>query len=162
MLIGGALLQGGITYWLILQYLRHLARADKLPAWIYGWSVDIANSVDNASEIVIAYVLTNAEKDDKSIVYGGVLYDIALKPDGCVSRITLWDCERYLADLSAKLPDPTLPEALSRFPFMLIESSNIRNIAFEVITSTETSAKDEQDILTQAMIRLYAGSSACL
>lgn len=136
-LVGIALLQGLIAYKLVRFYLRHLARIDRLPAWIYGWATDIANAADNEDELIVAYVLTTHDHDGKSIVYAGALYDMALKPDGCISRMTLWDCERYLANLASGLDEKTLPVPSSRFPFMVIDASQIRNVAFEVVDFDE-------------------------
>ncbi|MBX3592917.1 hypothetical protein [Sphingomonas sp.] len=132
-LVGIALMQGLIAYVIVRAYLRHLAKSDQLPAWIYGWAVDIANAADNEDEFVVAYVLTTHDHSDKTIVYGGVLYEMGLKSDGCITRIALWDCERYLADLSAGMNIKTLPSPSSRFPFMIIDASQIRNVAFEVV-----------------------------
>lgn len=150
--LGGIAVQGAATYVATQFWLRWCARRDALPAWIYGWARDLANSADNEETFIIAYVLTTAEHQGRSIVYGGGLQDMALKPDGCVSRITLYECERYLADLGAPLPDPTLPEPLSRFPFMIIDAENIRNVAFETLDLGRPSAP--RDLLGDAMIAL--------
>lgn len=132
-LIAIALGQGAIAYGAVRLWLRHRAKNDCLPAWIYGWATDIANAADNDDDLIIAYVLTNHETEGKTIVYAGVLYDMALKSDGCLLRVTLWDCGRYLANLSGSLNDKTLPEPSSRFPFMMIEANQIRNVAFEIV-----------------------------
>lgn len=148
-LLGAALLQGIVAYIGVRLYLRRLALADRLPSWIYGWATDIANAVDNDDVLVVAYVLTNHDLGGRPIVYGGVLYDMALKSDGAISRLTLWDCERYLADLGGTIDQPTLPVPSSRFQFMMIEASQIRNVAFEIVdladlaTTEATSARVE-------------------
>ncbi|MGZ2410739.1 hypothetical protein ACUXST_000136 [Sphingomonas sp. F9_3S_D5_B_2] len=133
-LLGASLAQGILAVAGIRAWLSNRARKDKLPAWIYGWATSLANSVDNDDTLVLAYVLTALEADGKPVLYVGTLYDMALKPDGAVSRITLYDCERYVADLSAPLSSPTLPVPLSSFPFMIVEAENIRNIAFDVVS----------------------------
>jgi hypothetical protein len=131
--LAGTAAQGLGSYGLVRSILAMLARRDRLPAWIYGWAVPLANAVDNRGGAVFAYVLTSAEMQGKAVGYGGLVYDLALKPDGCVSRITLHNCERYLVDLASPSSEPSLSGALSRMAFMIIEASNIRNIAFEAI-----------------------------
>lgn len=114
-------------------WLRRLARRDRLPRWIYGWASWLANAADNADTIILAYVLTDAEVDGRTVGYGGVVNDLALRPDGGITRITLTTCERYLVDLGAARDTPSLSQALSRFPFMVLDAARIRNIAFEAI-----------------------------
>ena len=132
-LLGVALSQGIAAYALVRFYLHWEASRDRLPAWIYGWATDIANAADNDTNLIVAYILTNHDHDGKTIVYAGALYDMALKSDGSIARMTLWDCERYLANLGASLEDKTLPAPLSRFPFMIIDGAHIRNVAFEIV-----------------------------
>jgi hypothetical protein len=129
-LLIAALVQGVVAYAAARFWLIRLARKNRLPPWIYGWATNIANSADDDDTLIIAYVLTTAEHGGQAVVYGGALLDIALKPDGCVSRITLWDAERYLVDLDSD----TASRPLSRFPLMIIDAENIRNIAFDTIT----------------------------
>lgn len=116
-------------------WLRFLARKDALPPWIYGWSTEIANSLDNPDRAIIAYVMTTTDvatgAGSGTVVYVGMLLDMALRTDGAVTRITLWDGERYLVDLAAR--EEALPTPLARFPMMIIDAANIRNIAFEVL-----------------------------
>ncbi|MFV0625015.1 hypothetical protein ACBY01_13535 [Sphingomonas sp. ac-8] len=126
--------QSLLTYLAIRGWLRSRARRDRLPAWIYGWATSLADALDNSDTAVIAYVMTTVEHDGKTLAYGGLVHDISLKPDGCITRITLTDCERYLIDLDASLADASLSPALSRFSFMAIDAQTIRNIAFETIT----------------------------
>ncbi|KQN39398.1 hypothetical protein ASG37_07440 [Sphingomonas sp. Leaf407] len=137
-LIAIALLQGALCYWGVRRWLNYRARADRLPAWIYGWATDIANAADNDDRLILAYVMTTHDIDQKAITYVGVLYDLVLKADGCITRLTLWDCERYLADLAVPVDRPTLPEPLSRFPFLMLEASHIRNVAFEILDVSGT------------------------
>lgn len=126
--------QSLLTYAAIRRWLRRQAERDQLPAWIYGWATSLANALDNSGTAVIAYVMTTTEHGDKVLAYGGLVHDISLKPDGCITRITLTDCERYLVDLGASFDDPSLSPTLSRFSFMAIDAQTIRNIAFETIT----------------------------
>lgn len=133
-----ALVQGGIAYALVRTWLGWLARRDRLPSWIYGWATNIANAADNGDTLIVAYVLTTHDHGGQAIVYGGVLYDMALKPDGCISRITLWDCERYRANLDGGVDERTLPAPSSRFHFMMIEAAHIRNVAFEIVDLSDT------------------------
>ena len=132
--LGGVAVQSGLTYAAIRLWLRRKARQDQLPPWIYGWATSLANALDNSGTAVIAYVMTTTEHGDKVLAYGGLVHDISLKPDGCITRITLTDCERYLVDLGASFDDPSLSPTLSRFSFMAIDAQTIRNIAFETIT----------------------------
>jgi hypothetical protein len=130
----GVTAQSLLTYAAIRRWLRRQAEKDQLPAWIYGWATSLANALDNSGTAVIAYVMTTTEHGDKVLAYGGLVHDISLKPDGCITRITLTDCERYLVDLDASFDDPSLSPTLSRFSFMAIDAQTIRNIAFETIT----------------------------
>lgn len=145
-LIGIALLQGAAAFALVRLVMRHLARQDRLPSWIYGWATGIANAADNDDTLIVAYVLTTHDHDGKAIVYAGVLYDMALKSDGNVARITLWDCERYLANLSGGLDEKTLPAPSSRFPFLILDAGQIRNIAFEIVDLTTAFADDAASV----------------
>lgn len=132
-LLGAALLQGIVAYISVRLWLFRRAKQDRLPPWIYGWATDIANSGDNEEDLIIAYVLSKVEHGTKPIIYVGILYDMALRSDGTICRITLWDCERYTGDFDAEVDKPTLPKAMSKFPFMMINSDNIQNVSFEVI-----------------------------
>jgi hypothetical protein len=134
MTLTAVVVQGAAAYAGTRQILASLAHRDRLPAWIYGWAKPLADSLDNDDTVILAYVLTDIEQNGKSVVYGGLLNDMALKSDGCVSRITLTACERYLVDLGAPLATPSLSTALSNFPFMVIDAAHIRNIAFETLT----------------------------
>lgn len=125
--------QAAVIYWGIRWRLTVLARSDRLPAWIYGWATLLADGLDNQDTAVLAYVLTTSECGGKALAYGGLVHDIALKPDGSVTRITLTDCERYLVDLMAPADENSLSDALSSFSFMVIDAAHIRNIAFETI-----------------------------
>lgn len=133
MLFGVSLLQGIAAYALVRAWLRSLALRDALPAWIYGWATDIANAADNADTLVVAYVSTTHEIGGRIVLYGGLLYDMALRNDGSIARLTLWDCERYLADFTTNAGEPTINEASSSFPFMMIEASQIRNVVFRIV-----------------------------
>lgn len=134
MILGISLAQGVVAYVLVRRWLDHLAARDRLPAWIYGWATDIANAVDNADTLVIAYISTTQDVGDHVVLYGGLLYDMALRADGSILRLTLWDCERYLADFATPAGTPTTSAPNSSFPFMMIEASQIRNVVFRVVT----------------------------
>ncbi len=129
----------------VRQWLRLLARKDALPPWIYGWSTDIANSLDNPDRAIIAYVLTTTDvpaadgAGSRTVVYAGMLLDMALRTDGAVTRITLWDGERYLVDLAAR--EEALPMPLARFPLTIIDAANIRNIAFDILILGDPAAE---------------------
>ena len=111
-LLAIALAQGGLAYLGVRAWLRRLARADRLPAWLYGWAVGIANAADNDDRLVLAHVLTAHEVGGKPVVYHGQLYDLALKPDGAIVRLTLLDCDRSLADLASPAGAATTTEPL--------------------------------------------------
>lgn len=136
-LLMAVIVQGLVAYVGLRSWLVWLARRNRLPAWIYGWARELANSLDDDDSAILAYVLTNTDQGDRTVAYGGLLYDLALKPDGCVSRITLVSCDRYLVDLSAPLENDSLSAPLSQFAFMVIDSANIRNIAFEALYTGE-------------------------
>ena len=128
----GTAVQGLIAYVSVRWWLNLLARRDHLPAWIYGWATDFANALDNDDTVVIAYVLTTLDRGDKTLAYGGLVHDLAIRPDGSIAWIGLFDCERCLVDLGTRIEDASLSDALSRFTFMTI-AGNIRNVAFETI-----------------------------
>lgn len=125
-----ALVQGGLTYAGVRAWLRRLARADRLPAWLYGWAVEIANAADNAGTLVVAHVLTTHDVGGRPVVYQGQLFDMALKPDGAIVRLTLLDCDRGSADLTSPAGTPSIVGPLSRLPFLMIDASQIRNVVF--------------------------------
>ena len=134
MILGVSLAQGIVAYALVRTWLDVLAKRDRLPAWIYGWATDIANAVDNPDTLVVAYVSTTQDVGTQVVLYGGLLYDMALKADGSILRLTLWDCERYLADFATPAGAPTTATPNSAFPFMMIEASQIRNVVFRIVT----------------------------
>lgn len=115
---------------------------DQLPAWLYGWAVGIANAADNPGTLVIAHVLTTQDHQDRTVVYSGLLYDLALKPDGAIARMTLLDCERGLADLSSPADISTVADALSHLPFLIVEAAHIRNVVFRVVQVDEVESAD--------------------
>lgn len=127
-----ALAQGGAAYALVRLRLRRLARSDRLPAWLYGWARDIANAADDDDRIVVAHVLTAHEVDGRAVIYGGALFDLGLRVDGGITRLALWDCERYVADL-ADVDARTLGPPMSRLPFLVIEGSQVRNVVFRIV-----------------------------
>jgi hypothetical protein len=133
MALGGVLIQSGIVYGSCRVWLNRRAKKDNLPAWIYGWATELANSLDNSNTAVIAYVLTTMDLDGKTVAYGGLLNDIKLDSNGSVTRVTLVSCERYLVDLKTTLDDASLSPPLSQFTFMSVEGSHIRNLTFETI-----------------------------
>lgn len=137
-----ALAQGIVMYVLVRAWLASRARRDDLPSWIYGWATDIANAADNASDLIFTYVLTNHDHAGQPIVYAGVLYNLGLRADGSIVNVTLYDCERYLADFDGDTANKTLPQPLSRIPFLIVDASQIRNVAFEVISVTLTLDED--------------------
>lgn len=125
--------QGATTYSAARLWLNGLARRDRLPAWIYGWSAQLANAADNADTAIVAHILTTTDVDAAAVAYGGLLYDLALRPDGAITRITLVEVERYLVDLAAPRDRPSLTDALSQLSFIILDDANIRNVAFEVV-----------------------------
>lgn len=129
-LLALALAQGGLAYVGVRTWLKRLAKADRLPAWLYGWAVGIANKADNPDMLVAAHVLTTHDHDGRAVVYQGQLFDMALKPDGAIARLTLLDCDRGLADLTSPAGTPSIVGPLSRLPFLMIEASQIRNVVF--------------------------------
>ena len=126
-ILAAALAEGVAVYFVIRLWLRRLTKRDRLPVWLYGWTADIANLLDNADRLVVAYVLATQEADNRSVVYAGAVFDMAVARDGAVTRITLERCERYLVAMDRTLTG----KPLSRFALMTIERENIRNIAFE-------------------------------
>ncbi len=131
-LLSIGLIQGIAGYLIVRKWLEYLARRDRLPHWIYGWAVEIANAVDNDDTLIIAYVLTTIDINSKTVAYGGMLGDVALKSDGSVTRITLLECDRYLVDLTSADNPQGVGQPLSNFPLMIIDAPNIRNISFSV------------------------------
>lgn len=127
------LTQGTLAYAGVRLWLRRLARADRLPPWLYGWAAGIANMADNPGSVVVAHVLTTQDHAGGTVTYSGLLFDMALRPDGAIVRLTLLDCERGLADLQSGIDVPTVPGPLSRLPFLVIEAGHIRNVVFRVI-----------------------------
>ena len=138
----GVVVQGAIIYGAVRGWLGRLARRDSLPNWIYGWAKPLADSLDNDDTLVVAYVLTTIDIAGKVVAYCGMLNDLAMKADGSVSRITLRECERYLVDLNGDAEHASLSVALSTFSFMVIETANIRNIAFETLIVDQEMASD--------------------
>ena len=130
--ISAAFAQGLVTYAAIRLWLQRRASRDELPDWLYGWAVQIANKVDDQDKLLLAYILTDIDLDEGTVMYCGSVRDIALQPEGGIARITLVDCERYLIDLrKARTDDDAEPLAL--FEILTLESSCIRNIAFETV-----------------------------
>lgn len=125
--------QGGLAFGLVRTWLNRRARRDRLPAWLYGWAVGLANAADNEDTLVVAYVLTTHEVAGETVVYAGGLFDLGLRSDGSIARLTLWDCERHLVDLGEARGGPTLRAPSSRFPFLAVEASQIRNVAFRTV-----------------------------
>lgn len=128
-----ALAQGSLAYAGVRLWLKRLARADRLPPWLYGWAAGIANVVDNPGSLVVAHVLTTQDHDGRTVHYSGLLYDMGLRPDGAIVRLTLLDCERGLADLASGFDEATVPGPLSKLPFLVIEATHIRNVVFRVV-----------------------------
>lgn len=133
-LLGAALFQGVVAFGGVRMWLSHRAKRDTLPNWIYGWATGIANNADNVDDLIICYVLSKVQHGAKPILYVGILFDLGLRSDGTIRRITMADCERYIADFDSAADEPTLPKAMSQFPFMIVDDENIQNVSFEVIT----------------------------
>lgn len=131
-LVAGAVAQGLAAYLAIRLWLARCAAKDNLPDWLYGWSTDIANKVDDEDRLLIAYVLSTKDIGDRSVVYVGAVRDLALQADGSVARIVLRECERYVVGVDTSWSELDLPP-LSLFPLMSIDAANIRNIAFETV-----------------------------
>lgn len=136
-LLALTLAQGGLAYAGVRAWLRRRARADRLPAWLYGWAAGIADKADNPDALVLAHVLTTHEHGGRSVIYQGQLYDMALRPDGAIVRLTLLDCDRGLADLESAADAPTMLGPLSRLPFLTIEAAQIRNVVFRFVPVDE-------------------------
>lgn len=152
--MSGLVAQAILVYSVASRWLVYRAMSDNLPPWIYGWAVDLANSLDNVDTVIVAYVLTVTNVGDQVVAYGGPLNDLALKPDGTIARITLVQCERYLVDLVADSAERSLSGAKSRFTFMVIDGAQIRNVSFEALLLPDQSTAPV-DALAAALTKLY-------
>jgi hypothetical protein len=136
-----SLAEGLLAYWLVGRWLQQRAKADNLLRWLYGWTAPFANASDEDNRILWAVALTDQDvawqpyRDrncPKSVLYAGIVDDLALDADGNILRLNLTDCERYVVDMTASIIDLDM-EPLSYFSYLSLERSRIRNVTFELL-----------------------------
>jgi hypothetical protein len=148
---------------LILVYLQ---RSDRLPYWLYRWTAQLANRADAAHEINLAYVLTTIDleceqdgiKRSSTVLYAGIVDDLAVDDAFNICRIVLIDCERHIVDLSTSFLDAIArgqqDQTNALIPRLALEAKIIRNVSFERIDVGAD--EDTDDALGNALARLYA------
>lgn len=139
------LCQGFAAYALVRWQLHVRARNDRLPRWLYGWTAELANLLDNDAKSVVAVVLTTGEIEQRppwahaparrvSLAYIGIVHDIGIGEDGTTRRITLEDAQRFAIDLTK--PFEAI-EPLASFEMFTIDAPQIRNLTFEIYDASE-------------------------
>jgi hypothetical protein len=148
---------------LVLVYLQ---RSDRLPYWLYRWTAQLANRADAANEINLAYVLTTIDLDvetagtkrSSTVLYAGIVDDLAVDDAFNICRIVLLDCERHLVDLSTSFLDAIVrgqqDQTSALIPRLALEAKIIRNVSFERIDIGGD--PEASDPLGEALARLYA------
>jgi hypothetical protein len=132
-LLFGAIMQGLISIFIVQWWLKRRVRTNTLPRWLYGWSAELANLVDDDDKVVTLWILTTTDIDGHALVYSGGLTDLAIRSDGNIGSISLEKCERYVVSLATPFFTSDL-QPLSVFPNLTIEGSQIRNLTIEVFT----------------------------
>ncbi len=122
-----------ICYVAVRRIMRFLTHRDRLPYWLFRWTKAFAGQLEDDNALVFCYALTSAEVGPKSIMYVGVVDDLALDDKFDVGRIVLIDCQRFAVDLSQKGAKSGLGKPLSDIPRLVLSGANIRNVSFERI-----------------------------
>jgi hypothetical protein len=123
--------QGIAAYWAVRAYLNHLARCEKLPVWLYGWTAPLANHYDNDNSIVLGQVLTDIDIAGMAVVYVGAVRYMTIS-GGSVQQLTLIEAERYCLNLSQMIDVQTI-RPMAKFQSIVLDHAHIRNIAFSVL-----------------------------
>lgn len=144
-LLLGAMSQGLISIFIVQWWLKKRVRTNTLPRWLYGWSADLANLVDDDDKIVTLWILTTTDITEKALVYTGGLTDLTIKSDGSIGSVSLEDCERYVVSLATPFFTSDL-EPLSIFSNLTIEGTHIRNITTEVFAYEDLSVISLADL----------------
>lgn len=144
-LLVGAISQGLISIFIVQWWLKRRVRTNTLPRWLYGWSAELANLVDDDDKIVTLWILTTTDIDGKALVYTGGLTDLTIKSDGSIGSVSLEECDRYVVSLATPFFTSDL-EPLSVFSNLTIEGTHIRNITTEVFTYDDLSEFDPDEL----------------
>lgn len=150
-LMTGTMIQGAAGYALVRWHLNRLARADRLPIWLYGWTARLANQYDNDNSIVLAEVLTDVDDKGFATLYVGMVRQMTVV-GGSIQNIMLIDAERFRFSVRRRYSLGSLTP-IAEFESILIDRDNFLNVAFEVVILG--GATQVIDILSIAFIRLY-------
>lgn len=158
------LLQGLAAHVAVRFQLSRWSMRNALPRWLYGWTTDLANLLDDDDKVVLAVVLstidiarppigTEAAQPPLTVAYLGIVHDIGVAADGAVKRVNLLRCQRFLIDLTTPF-DEMAPKPLADFAQFSIEAPQIRNVTFEVARD-KTVTPIAPDILAEALRLRY-------
>ena len=149
--------------------LWQLQRHDRLPYWLYRWTATLANGADHALDANLAYVLTTVDVDKPvdtgkqplTVLYIGLVEDLAVDETFNIARIVLVSCERHLVDLTTSFRTAIATGQSNKtnalIPRMAIEAKMIRNISFERVSFEEPLVPD---LLATGLLQLYGPNSA--
>ncbi len=163
------LLASVAMFFLVNFSLWQLQRHDRLPYWLYRWTATLANGADHALDANLAYVLTTVDVDKPmgagkqtlTVLYIGLVEDLAVDETFNIARIVLVSCERHLVDLTTSFRTAIATGQSNKtnalIPRMAIEAKMIRNVSFERVSFDEPPVPD---LLAAGLRRLYGPGAA--
>lgn len=121
---------GLLTYGVANGTMIRLAKAEKLPFWLYRWTSTVAVSADRERTVMVAYVVTKLEQGTKRVAYIGPVDDLALDDKFDVQRLVLVQCDRFVFN-PAQAGSAAFGASLGTLSKLVLHAAAIENVSFE-------------------------------
>ncbi|WP_295226045.1 hypothetical protein [uncultured Brevundimonas sp.] len=117
-----------------------LSKSTRFQSHFYGWTNELIERAPTRYHVINAFAVTDISNEGLSLGYEGTLLDFRQDPSGKFTSASLRDVQAFVIAVSADKVVRTRSPRRDPIPFMMLESENVKNVAFALYFDAKAAA----------------------